>query len=144
MTQPRSRGIPSKESFWLPAIDGPEIKKRGGYENVDWNVDDIVAHVFPPTFQEEYSRVANALVNELGKRGELSGHDLAQFIERNGFSKATVYNKVIPRLRRVGMIKRERAGKNIIVSLSSGFGTYMKQIGSEWERKYNKMKRATS
>ena len=130
---PITRGIPAGDAFFLPAIDSQAIKNRGGYdEEVRWELSDVIEHVFPRQYQAKYNEIATALVAGLMARGELSGQDLAGFVKRNNYSKATFYNKVIPRLRRVGMIKRERLGKAILLSLSDSFGSYLKKISSEW------------
>jgi hypothetical protein len=41
-------------------------------------------------------------------KDSLDGSDLSEFIKGGGISKATFYNRVLPRLRRVGMIKIQR------------------------------------
>ncbi len=73
---------------------------------------------------------------------KLEGKEISNFIKENNISKATFYNRVLPRLKRVGMIKVERqtviSEKNkqkyrpMIVSLSKTFGNYITKIGESW------------
>ena len=60
----------------------------------------------------------------------------------NGVSKATFYNRVLPRLKRVGMVKVERDTlvnveskrkfRPMRISLSKTFGNYFMKIGDSW------------
>ena len=60
----------------------------------------------------------------------------------NGISKATFYNRVLPRLKRVGLVKVERETiiameskrkfRPMRISLSKTFGNYFMKIGDSW------------
>ena len=140
----KSRGIPSQDAVYLPAIDSQVIKKRGGYEKSRWELEHVLDHVFPSEFQETYNHVAYHLMKEVLEKGSLSGEDLSNFIKERGFSKSTVYNRVIPKLRRVGLIKRQRFGKTIHIEPSNSFSKYVGKIASEWDSIFTTSKRKRS
>ena len=78
----------------------------------------------------------------LSEKTVLSGEEIASFVRSNGISKATFYNRVLPRLKRVGMIKVERDTivaieskrkfRPMRISLSKTFGNYFMKIGDSW------------
>ncbi len=141
-----SRGIPSKESFYLPAHYSSEIRKfQDDGENVlrnYWNLNEILNFVFPKQYQPVYNKIAILFMNELIKKNKLSAKDITEFIKENKISKATFYNRVLPRLKRVGMIKVERQTiiaehnkqkyRPMEISLSKSFGNYLSKIGDSW------------
>jgi hypothetical protein len=68
--------------------------------------------------------------------------EITEFVKKNEISKATFYNRVLPRLKRVGMIKVERQTiiaehnkqkyRPMEISLSKSFGNYLTKIGDSW------------
>jgi len=133
MVAPASRGVPARESLWLPPVDSPAIKAKSLDEEVRWSLTDVVEHVFPRAYQPQYHKIALALLGQLSQKTALEAPDLAAFVGGNGFSKATFYNKIIPRLIDVGAVKRERIGQRAMrLTLSKSFGNYLQKIGREW------------
>ena len=67
---------------------------------------------------------------------------MAEFLKANNISKATFYNRVLLRLKRVGMVKVERETlvnvekkrkyRPMKISLSKTFGNYLMKIGDSW------------
>ena len=98
--------------------------------------------VFSKKYQPKYYEIALAFIEELSKKLQMEGGDIGSFLAKNGISKATFYNRVLPRLRRVGMIKIERETiiakesmrkyRPMKVSLSKTFGNYFLKIGDSW------------
>ncbi|MCX8163677.1 MAG: hypothetical protein N3D10_03965 [Candidatus Micrarchaeota archaeon] len=141
-----SRGIPSKEAMYLPAHDSQAIRTfQDGAENPTknlWNFQEVLNFVFPKKYQEKYYHIALKFIELLSKKIKVSGEETSQFVKENNISKATFYNRVLPRLRRVGMIKIEREMKvekeskkkfrPMIISLSKTFGNYLCKIGDSW------------
>lgn len=141
-----SRGIPSKESFYLPAHYSSEIRKfQDDGENVlrnYWNFEELLNFVFPKKYQPVYNEISIKFMNELIKKSKLGASDLTEFVKSNEISKATFYNRVLPRLKRVGMIKVERQTiiaehnkqkyRPMEISLSKSFGNYLTKIGDSW------------
>jgi hypothetical protein len=141
-----SRGIPSKDSLFLPPHNSPELRAfQDGNENITrntWNVEEIVNFVFPARYQQKYHEAALGFLRLLLEKNSLTGDEIGNFVSQNGISKATFYNRVLPRLRRVGMIKVERQTlialeskrkfRPMAISLSKTFGNYLTKIGDSW------------
>jgi len=141
-----SRGIPSKDSLFLPPFNSPELRAfQDGNENItrnSWNLEEVVNFVFPARFQAKYHEIAIGFMKLLLERSALTGDEIGNFVSQNGVSKATFYNRVLPRLRRVGMIKVERQTiialenkrkfRPMTITLSKTFGNYLMKIGDSW------------
>jgi len=141
-----TRGIPSKESFYLPAHYSNEIRKfQDDGENVFrnyWNLEEILNFVFPHKYQPIYNEISILFMNEVIKKDKLVAGEITEFVKKNNISKATFYNRVLPRLKRVGMIKVERQTiiaehnkqkyRPMEISLSKSFGNYLSKIGDSW------------
>ncbi len=141
-----SRGIPSEESMYLPPHDSPVIRSfQDGGENPTrnmWDLEEVVTFVFPRKYQTAYHSTATKFLRLLVAKTKLEGAELADFISKNDISKATFYNRVLPRLRRVGMIKIERHTivakeslrkyRPMTIHLSKTFGNYLMKIGDSW------------
>jgi hypothetical protein len=141
-----TRGIPSKDSMYLPAYDSSFIKTFQDNNEIQtkniWKVEEILMFIFPKQYQERYYQIALSFIEFLAKKPRLEGKQISSFLKENSISKATFYNRVLPRLRRVGMIKIEREVgldpttnkkvKPMIISLSKTFGNYLTKIGDSW------------
>lgn len=141
-----SRGIPSSESLYFPSHNSSEVRRFQDTSETPtrnlWNLEEVVNFVFPKKYQEKYHETAISFLKLLTKKVRLSGSDISSFVSENKVSKATFYNRVLPRLRRVGIIKIEREtlvpveGKRkyrpMRVTLSKTFGNYLMKIGDSW------------
>ncbi len=141
-----SRGVPASETLYLPAYNSPELRSfQDSNENITrnlWDLDEIVNFVFSKKYQPTYHKIARSFLFLLTQKVRIHGEEIAPFIKENSISKATFYNRVLPRLRRVGMIKVEREtllsleGKKryrpMIISLSKTFGNYLIKLGDSW------------
>ncbi len=141
-----SRGIPSEESIYLPRHDSNELRSfQDNSENPTrnlWNSTELVNFIFSKKYQPKYFEIAVLFVSLLIEKLEISGEDTAAFVRNNSLSKATFYNRVLPRLKRVGMIKVERQTsvneqskkkfRPMKISLSKTFGNYFLKIGDSW------------
>ncbi|MFH1297372.1 MAG: hypothetical protein ABIJ04_08890 [Bacteroidota bacterium] len=65
--------------------------------------------------------------------------EISKFLKENGYSRSTLENKIIPKLVRFGLIKREREikqglgkGRSLILSDSLTFTNYLERIGFGW------------
>lgn len=140
------RGVPSSESVYLPPHNSPELRSfQDKNENITrniWGVDEIVNFVFSKKYQPTYYAIALAFIKRLSGELEMEGAQIGKFLSEENISKATFYNRVLPRLRRVGMIKVERETviareslrkyRPMKVSLSKTFGNYFMKIGDSW------------
>ncbi|VVB66155.1 Uncharacterised protein [Candidatus Gugararchaeum adminiculabundum] len=141
-----SRGIPSNESLYLPAHYSPELRSFQDSNEVAtrnlWDLEEVVNFVFPKKYQQKYHEDAMAFLLVLTKKITMSGSEIHQFVKESGASKATFYNRVLPRLKRIGIIKVERVTlvaveskrkyRPMIITLSKTFGNYMAKIGDSW------------
>ncbi|MFN3527488.1 MAG: hypothetical protein ACK4YO_00070 [Candidatus Altarchaeaceae archaeon] len=134
-----SRGIPSKESLFLPKHDGKIINSKGGLnENIIWDVEDVIDFIFPKIYQPRYHEISVKFVEFLLKEGKLNSEKISKFLKDNNFSKATLENIIIPKLVNFGLIKREREqtmkgkGRKLILSDSLVFSHYLERISKAW------------
>lgn len=138
---PTSRGIPSDESLWLPRHYGKEIKEKGGLdEEIIWSIDDVVDFIFPRAYQPKYHKVAVDFLNVVLANEKTTKDEIGKFLSDNKYSRSTLENKVIPKMVRFGLIKREREmegsmgkGRALILSDSLTFNAYLKKIGDSWK-----------
>ncbi|MFH1221808.1 MAG: hypothetical protein V1492_01850 [Candidatus Micrarchaeota archaeon] len=139
-----SRGVPSAEALYFPPFS--DVRKfQDDNEQLTrnlWNMEEVLNFVFPKQYQEKYHEVAVAFMKLLIEKANLEGSDISAFIAAEEISKATFYNRVLPRLRRVGMIKIERETivaqesrrkyRPMRIMLSKTYGNYMMKIGDSW------------
>ena len=139
-----SRGIPSSDSLYFPPFS--EVRKFQDDNEQQtrnlWSLEEVVNFVFPKKYQEKYHEIAVSFMKLLTEKVYLDGSDISSFISQNNISKATFYNRVLPRLRRVGMIKIERETivaaesrrkyRPMRITLSKTFGNYLIKIGDSW------------
>ncbi len=61
-----SRGIPSKDSLYLPPHNSPELRSfQDGNENITrntWNLTEVVNFIFPARYQLKYNEIALAFL----------------------------------------------------------------------------------
>lgn len=141
-----SRGVPSSEALYFPPYNSDELrsfqdKEENQTRNL-WNLDEVSNFVFSKKYQKKYYEITVSFLKLLCEKVSLEGSDLSAFISSNSLSKATFYNRVLPRLRRVGMIKIERETivaqeskrkfRPMKITLSKTFGNYLMKIGDSW------------
>lgn len=141
-----SRGIPSEERLYFPPYNSKEIRSfEDNEENLTrnlWSIEEVLNFIFPKKYQSRYYEVALGFIKLLGEKLELKGSEISEYVKSNGISKATFYNKVLPRLKRAGMIKVERETivalenkrkfRPMKIKLSKTFGNYLIKIGDSW------------
>lgn len=141
-----SRGVPADESLYFPRHDSEELRSfQDKEENVTrnlWTIEELTNFVFSKKYQKTYYEVAHGFLKVLTEKTELTGEDIAQYIKLNSLSKATFYNRVLPRLKRVGMIKvqrdtivaveSKRKFRPMRVSFSKTFGNYLLKMADSW------------
>lgn len=141
-----SRGVPSSESIYLPRHDSQELRSfQDKSENLTrnlWNLDEVANFIFSKRYQPKYYEIAFGFLKVLAEKTEVTGEETAAYVKNNSISKATFYNRVLPRLKRVGMVKVERDTvvaveskrkyRPMRISLSKTFGNYFMKIGDSW------------
>jgi hypothetical protein len=142
----QSRGVPSDETLYLPAHNSPEVRsfqdKEESITRNLWNVDEVANFVFSKKYQPKYYEISLGFLKLLADKTMLGGEDLSAYVKNNNLSKATFYNRVLPRLRKVGMIKIERETivaqeskrkfRPMVIHISKTFGNYLMKIGDSW------------
>lgn len=139
--EPPSRGVPSKETLWLN--DLRKLRDEWKYhQNVRLEIGQIIQLVFPEKYQKVYNEVATNFIKLLLTKTELRGDDLGEFVKENNYSKATFYNIILPRLKKVGMVsvKREKFASmrnkqkyyKKIIRPSTEFSIFLKHVGNEY------------
>ncbi|MEM4255497.1 MAG: hypothetical protein QXR53_04195 [Candidatus Norongarragalinales archaeon] len=138
------KGIPSEEAFWLP--DHSKIHEIIGKNNpfdefgVEWSASDLMLFLFPKKYRETQHKFATQLVELMIENGgTLDYMQLGDFAERSGVSKATLYNKIVPRLLKAGLVERHRKNPEnekgpYKLELSQSFHNYLFKMAKEWRR----------
>jgi predicted transcriptional regulator len=137
---PPSRGIPADESLWMPRHYGKDIKEKGGLDKaVIWGAGEVVDFVFPKKYQPTYFKVATDFIDLLLKKERVTKKEISEFLKDTNYSRSTLENKIIPKLVRFGLIKRERElegtlkkGRSLILSESLTFTNYLERIAFAW------------
>ncbi|MBD3261487.1 MAG: hypothetical protein GF334_07365 [Candidatus Altiarchaeales archaeon] len=135
-----SRGIPSGESMWIPRHYGGEIKSKGGLDKtVYWGVPEVVDFIFPRKYQPKYHQVASDFIEMVLDRDWVTKKEISRFLAEKDYSRSTLENKIIPKLVRFGLVKRQREvkgklgkGRGLILSESLTFTNYVERIGFAW------------
>jgi len=133
---PPSRGIPSRKALYLPAHDSKEIRAfevDGKLAKNIWPLAEVLRFIFPPQYQERYYEIAKAFLERMAQEGVMTWKEIGPFLKEKGVSKATFYNRVLPKLRALGLIKGERSGNLYRLSLSKTFSNYLYKIAESWE-----------
>jgi hypothetical protein len=142
-----SRGIPSKYSLYMPASSGREICEKGGIGKAqNWDLDAVIDFVFPRKYQPRYNEMAVKFLRALLEVPSMSRKDVLGFVNSNNYSKATLDNRIIPKLVRMGLVERKRitASDGTVetpISASSGFTEYLEKIAFEWQLLLGKSKK---
>jgi hypothetical protein len=137
-----SRGVPAKESLWLD-----DVRKRRDewqyHKKVRLELNHLLQIVFPKQYQPKYFDVSLKFMIALLEKGRLEGADTGDFIAKNSYSKATFYNVILPRLKKVGMVRLLREEFNQskdkqkyyrkIIEPSKQFSIFFKKLGEEYE-----------
>ena len=134
------KGIPSDDAFYLPRKDSLDKllgKQSAVKTSTSWALEDVLQFVFPVEYRGSMHSAALQFLRLLrDSGGSLASQQIGEFVQRSGVSKATFYNKVVPRLVRVGMVERNRepGSKKMTVSWSNQFASYLEKIAFEWKR----------
>jgi len=137
-----SRGVPAKESLWLD-----DVRKRREewqyHKKVRLELPHLLQIVFPKQHQPKYHDISLKFMTFLLEKGRLEGADTGAFITANGFSKATFYNIILPRLKKVGMVRLLREEFNLsketqkyyrkVIEPSKQFSMFFKKLSEEYE-----------
>jgi hypothetical protein len=134
------KGVRSKEALYLP----PHWSLKRRIENEDESqtigllpLEELIDHIFPSKYQPKYNQISLELIKLLiNNKGKLGPGEVASLLKQ-GISKATLYNRIIPKLRAFGLIKIEREisdrkSKRMMIRLSKTFSNYLYKIANSW------------
>jgi len=142
-TPPNEKRLKSKESLYFPSVLGN--KWRPVDPDIRWELSDIINHVFPREYQEKSHEYAYKLMDFLLKnpRG-VDKKSLSEFVKNEDLPISTLYNIVIPKLVKLGLIERNREsnasnpGKGwfLILKPSISFSSHLSKLADEWRSIY--------
>lgn len=137
---PISRGVPASETLWIPPHYSKDIRNKGGLDKtIIWDVEDVTDFIFPKKYQPRYHQVASDFLALVLEKGLVTKGEIGTFLKEKNYSKSTLENKIIPKLVRFGLLKREREikpglkkGRSLILSESLTFTAYLERISFGW------------
>lgn len=138
-TGPASRGIPSSDAYWIDSLK--KRREEWKWHEARLEMKEILNIVFPSNYQETYYNVALGFINWLLEKKGVEGEEVGKWIKENNFSKATFYNRVLPKLKKCGMIRTERKEfehkdskkyRKMNYYLGRDFGNFLIKIGQQY------------
>ncbi|MEA3229384.1 MAG: hypothetical protein U9P44_00570 [archaeon] len=99
-----SRGVPSTECLWLDSLGERECEWQKGF-SLGLKLENILQLVFPKKYQPVYYDISLSFMRLVLSKRTVFGSNVKEMLLDYNFSKATFYNKILPRLKSVGMIK---------------------------------------
>lgn len=108
-------------------------------KTVIWGVENVIDFIFPKKYQPTYFKVATDFIDLLLKNETVTKKEISKFLKEKKYSRSTLENKIIPKLVRFGLIKRERElegtlkkGRSLVLSESLTFTNYLERIAFAW------------
>ena len=145
---PMGNRLKSKESLYFPSVLGKKWKNID--PDIRWELGDVINHIFPKEYQEKSYEHALKLMDFLlnNPRG-IDKKILSEFLRNEGLPKSTIYNIIIPKLVKFGLIERKREtnvsnpnkGWFMVLKPSISFSSHLQKLANEWKSIY---KTATS
>ncbi len=142
-TPPNEKRLKSKESLYYPSVLGGKWKTLD--PDVRWDLSDVINHVFPREYQEKSNEYAQKLMEFLFLNpGGIDKKMLSEFVKGHNLPVSTLYNIVIPKLVKLGMVERRREpnasnpGKGwfLILKPSVSFSSHLIKLAGEWRSLY--------
>ncbi len=145
-------GVPTKYTMFLPAIGSQQLKLLGGLKNngdidheVNWSMEIVLGFLFHPRYSPKTFQTALAFMDFLMKHNEVDSELRNKWLRENQeFSQSTLERRVLPKLRRFGLIKitrelpvggrRKVNERPMILVPDIRFATLLKKVGSEWAK----------
>ena len=129
-----TRGVLAKHQLNLPSIYQQYLGQKVWDFNSpkSWHVDTVLKLVWSPetqarTYDTGVFTLQQILKKQFTNRAELEKEAVAQ-----GFSWVTIRNIVLPRLKRLGMIRESKIDRTLTPSVD--FGRFIKKLSGEWMR----------
>ena len=143
MEPPGNKRLRSKESLYFPSVLGDKWKNID--PDIRWDLSDIINHIFPKEYQEKSYEYAMKIMSFLLKTpGGIDKKMLSEFIKNEDIPKSTLYNIIIPKMVKFGIIERRREtnasnpnkGWFMILKPSITFSSHLDKLSGEWRAFY--------
>lgn len=140
---PNEKRLKSKESLFFPSVLGGKWKTLD--PDIRWDLPDVINHVFPLEYQEKSNEYAQKLMYFLLDNPQgIDKKMLSDFFKSHEIPVSTLYNVVIPKLVKVGLVERKREanasnpGKGwfLILRPSVSFSSHLSKLAAEWRSIY--------
>jgi len=140
---PNEKRLKSMESLFYPSVQGDKWKAID--PDIRWELADVINHIFPQEYQEKSYEYAQKLMEFLLKTPEgIDKKMLSDFVKTQEIPVSTLYNIVIPKLVKFGLIERRREanasnpGKGwfLILKPSMTFSSHLSKLADEWRSIY--------
>lgn len=140
---PNEKRLKSKESLFYPSVLGSKWKTLD--PDIRWDLSDILNHVFPAEYQEKSYEYAQKLMTFLLENpGGIDKKIMSDFVKGHEIPVSTLYNIVIPKLVKLGLVERRREsnasnpGKGwfLILKPSVTFSSHLSKLADEWRSIY--------
>ena len=134
-----SRGVPASESLWLDNLEQREDKWKDEL-SLGLTMKHILQMVFPKKYQPIYYDMSLSFMNLVLSEKTVSGTRIKEMLQHNNFSKATFHNKILPRLKSVGMIKaiKQNNGNSdssrVAYTYDTSFSNFFEIVCNDYKR----------
>lgn len=129
-----TRGILAKHQLNLPSLYQQYLGCKVWDFNSpkSWHFDTMLKLVWSPEIQERTYNTGVFTLQQILKKQSTSRADLQKEAVAQGYSWVTIRNVVLPRLKRLGMIRESKIDSILIPS--SDFAQFFKKLANEWMR----------
>ncbi len=107
------------------------------YDEPFLTIDKIIELVFPRKYQETYHSMATLFISTLISHKALDSATVKKTLRENGHSASTFYNRVLPRLKSLGLVRTEkdpRDSRRVIYLPSDTFSTFFETLAISYKR----------
>ena len=140
--QPPISRMKSREVLFFPNVNSSSVLFPAKYwkdidGNVRWDVEYISMFIFPSHLSPVFYKCCVEFLKFLLKNPEgINGDGIADFLRSHNFSSASMYNAILPKLHRLGIIERRRLhgerGRKMLIELSTKFSINLSKLSKEW------------
>ena len=129
-----TRGIPAKHQLNLPSIYHQYLGQKVWDFNSpkSWHVDTILKLVWSPEMQARTYETGVFVLGQILENQQITRAELAIKVKVQGFSWVTVRNVILPRLKRLGMVKESKIDH--YMAPCTDFAQFFKKLAGEWMR----------
>jgi len=129
-----TRGIPAKHQLNLPSIHQQYLGLKVWDFNSpkSWHTDTILKLIWSPETQARTYTTAVFVLEQIMKTQSISRAQLRVEVDARKLSWVTARNVILPRLKRLGIIKESKI--NRCLTPSADFARFFKKLSNEWLR----------